>query len=798
MLQAFQQSTLAAAGKVDLSITSTTGDPFPEDTVDKVRKIEGINAAAPSLQQNVTLPPSKKREISVISIVGIEPANSRKVSTFPISKGVFIKSTDKNKVVMNVNAADKLNVKPGDVLKVPSSTGTTDLQVVGLLKNPSLPGVEQVFVPLDTAQSIFDAEGKINTIEAAYKVGADRTAIKKEVNQKLGENYKIGTLGSGTELVASLKTGQFAYNLFGIMALLMGAFIILNTFRTAVAERRHDIGMLRAIGASRKTILGTFLVEGLFQGIIGTALGIVFGYLFVTGFFRVIGPIYKEVLHFSFDIKFVFDTVLFIEAVVLGIGVAVAGALLPAISASKITPVEALRPAIGDVYEKITGKRAWIGLVIILLAAGMLITGNISLAGLSITLFFIGMILVAPVLIKPIADLMSKLSNVLMPSESTLAKGNVTRQPNRAAITASAIMISLAVVISLSGLISSIFAGFTSYLDKSMGSDFLIIPRSIVLSSGNVGAGPKLAKDIRNINGMGTVTSLRLAKTKADASAVQAIGIDPKTYPDVATLEFSEGSSEASFDKLSEGRFLIANGIYAGQKGIKKGDKLKLLTLNGKKTYTVAGIGSDYLNAKLSTIYISQKNMEKDFNIKSDIMFLANAKPGANDSQVKTKLEKVVNNYPAFTLYDKAGFRRVQLDIFDQSLALFNILLALLALPTLLALINTLTINVVSRIHELGMLRAVGGTRGQIKLMITAESLMLASIGSAFGILAGVWLGYVLVGAMNSTAFITPYYFPWAGILIAIAAALFFGVLASLIPARQAARLDIVKALHYE
>lgn len=795
-IQAFQKNTLAIAGKVDLSVTSRTGEAFAPGIADKVRSVDGVADVTPSLKLNMSLPPGETG-VTALGVVGVDPSAAQKVRSYPLQTGRFLKISDANAVAVSTNLARQLKLKVGDTLTVPSASGTTQLKVVGLLKMPSQPGVEQVYVPLKTAQDIFAQDQRINSVEATYTAAADRTAVTREVRTKLGSGYKLGAVEMGTELFASIQIGQFAMNLFGLMALLMGAFIILNTFRTAVAERRHDIGMLRAIGASKRTILGAFLAEGVLQGAIGAALGVVAGYGLALALFAAINPIVKQYLHFSVSAP-PFELNNLIIASSLGVGVAVLGALAPAFSASRVTPVEALRPAVGETYERATRWRAWAGAVVVAIAVATLLTRSMSLAGLGVVLFLIGIVLVAPALIKPISDVMGLATDLLFRRESSLAKSNVARQPNRAAITASAVMISLAILIGMSGVITSIFDGFTSYLDKSMGTDFLVMPQSLILSSGNVGAAPELGEKIKAIDGMGPVASFRLARTQVNGTAVQVIGIDPKTFSSIATLDFSEGSTSRSFDKLTSGRYLIANGIYAAQNGLKEGRKLTLSTPEGDRVYTVAAIGSDYLNAKLSTVYTSQANLARDFHAEADILFLANAQPGADTAEVHRELNRVLSAFPAFTLYDVATWRKLQLEAFNQSQVFFYMLIMLLALPSLLALINTLTINIVARMHEIGMLRAVGGTRRQIRRMILAESLMLASIGTAFGIMAGLWLGYVLVGAMNSAGFKMPYYFPWGGILMTIAVGLIFGVLASVLPARQAARVNIVDALHYE
>jgi len=319
-----------------------------------------------------------------------------------------------------------------------------------------------------------------------------------------------------------------------------------------------------------------------------------------------------------------------------------------------------------------------------------------------------------------------------------------------------------------------------------------------VLSQGNVAAGPRLAEEVRHTPGIGAVGTLRLGRGKIAGGDVQVIGIDPKTYPEVASFEWASGTTDAALPKLDTGRWILANGIYAAQHGVTLGQALEIETPNGMRTYHVAGVGNDYLNAKLSTIYVSQENLARDFNVTSDLLIMANRLPGASEKTVKSKLDAIVTDFPAFRLYESAQWRNEQLTTFDQTMVIFYALMAALALPSLLALVNTLAISVLARTREIGMLRAVGSTRRQVRRMVMAESLLLSAIGTALGVVSGVWLGYALVLATNSSGYIVPYYFPWGGIVATVIIGMTFGVIAALIPARSAAKLDVVEALHFE
>ncbi|MCS7281890.1 MAG: ABC transporter permease [Anaerolineae bacterium] len=799
MLQAFRQTVLATMGKVDLVFTSVTDGPFPADRIELVRGIEGIAEVTGSLRRNVLLPPSvaSRAGLNAITLVGVEPGVAVRLRHYPLKEGRFLTDEDGDAIVVSKGLAEKLGLSIGSALTLPSATGTTDFEVVGILDMPSIPGVEEAFVPLSAAQRLLGMPGQINVIEAVVKPGVNRDEVEKAALVALGNLFKAEPPDLGEELIASLQMGEVAFAIMGVMALAIGAFIILNTFRTVVVERRHDLGMLRAVGASRRVVVGLILAESLLQGLLGTAIGLAAGYGLAWVLLLTVKSVMQQYLRMEAAVPIITLPNL-LTAAVLGIGATLAGGLWPALSAGRVTPLEALRPVVPGAYERAAKKRGIVGAVLIVLAALGLLTGNFNLVALGTVLFMVGLVLVAPILVGPLSRLFGRLLALMFAREGRLAEGNLARQPNRAAVTASALMVGLAMVLALAGMVTSIFDGFMSYIDHSLRADFLLMPASLVLGGGNVGAGPELMEEVRGVPGVTGATTLRLGAAAVNGLTIQVIGVDPQTYPQLSGLVFRYGDPEEAFAALGRERAMIVNGVFAAQRRVRVGDVLTLQTPAGEREYRVVGVGSDYLNAKLVTAYISHANLERDFYQTADLLVMVEAAEDADMAAVQARLEKIVQKYPSFVLTEWRSFREEQERVFGQSVSLFNVIGVMFALPSLLAMVNTLTINVMERTREIGVLRAVGSTRRQIRRMVLAESLLLGALGTAFGILAGLWLGYVLVQGMNVSGFVIPYYFPYTGILIAVAVGLLIGVGAAVVPARRAAQLDVVAALRYE
>ncbi|HEY6040844.1 MAG TPA: FtsX-like permease family protein, partial [Anaerolineae bacterium] len=488
-MNAFQKSVLSASGQADVLITHKTGESFSATTLNKIKNIDGIAVIAGSVERVINLPPDfygKNSTVSALSLVGVDPTLAPSLHDYRITQGRFLKQGDGNVAVISERLADSIGVKLNDTMKLPTTQGVVRLTIVGLIPGRALIGNEQVLMPLTQAQKLLDTPGRINVIEAnlTTKVKPQADTIVDAIKAQLGNTYTFGGLSSGSEFLGALQIGQVLINMFGVLALAMGGFIIFNTFRTIVAERRHDIGMLRAIGANRVTIISLVLTEGLVQGIVGTAIGIGLGYLLGLAITAGTAPLMKQFV--NVELTTVVEPGLVIISIVLGVGVTLFAGLLPALSASRVTPMEALRPSLGDTMQRISRVSVGVGAVMIAIAVIGLLTGFFPLVALGGVLFLIGLVLVAPALVKPVANWFGVLLAVIFARDGTgdLAKGNLTRQPSRAAITASATMIGLAIVVGAGGMMFSLTGTVLGMFNRSLGSDYLLIPPSIAAWKG--------------------------------------------------------------------------------------------------------------------------------------------------------------------------------------------------------------------------------------------------------------------------------------------------------------------------
>ncbi len=819
MLQAFQSTMLAASDQVDVTVRLKSGDAFSAGLVNQVRSVEGVQSAQALMARPVNLPanfydhdPATPDRVSVLTLVGLDPEAAQGVRPYAVRAGRFLTPGDTDAAVIAASLAEPLGLSLGSTLSLPTARGLARLTVVGIRSPRAMPGSEEVLVTLGEAQALLDSPGQATAIEAnlTSKDEARRGTTTEAIQDLLGPQFTTEALSSEGNMYAALQAANVGFTAFGALALFMGAFIIFNTFRTIVAERRRDIGMLRAIGASRSTVIGVFVVEGLIQGVAGTILGMLLGYLLAWAGTAAVSPLMGQFVHLQLGMPRVTPGIV-IVSIVVGVGVTLAAGLFPALAAGRVTPMEVLRPSqTGPSLRRSIGARAIAGMVLVLLALVALLSSNTGLLALGVVLFMIGLVLVAPLLVRPLSLVFGAILALFFARQGTgsLAQGNLARQPTRAAVTASTTMIALAIVVALAGMMVSISDGFLSVLRKSLGSDYLFVPPSVGVWQNNVGATTSLADRLRAIDGVERVSTMRFAAAALDAPArtvkggtgqtVSILGIDPVDYPLVSTLTFNDGSAARAYAALAEGRSLIANPILAASIGVRVGDLVPLETPEGRLEYRVVGIASDFLNAKVGTAFISQAAMASDFHRTEDVFIQLNLRAGADVAAAAAAIKNAALDYPQFSVFEGKAYFKEMSGLFAAIFPALYLLFIFMTLPALISTLNTLAISVIERTREIGVLRAVGTTRGQVQRIVLAESILLAAFGIAFGLASGLYLGYLLVRTMSGLGFPCFYIFPWQGVTAAVIVGLGVGVLAAIVPARKAARLEIVEALRYE
>jgi putative ABC transport system permease protein len=397
-----------------------------------------------------------------------------------------------------------------------------------------------------------------------------------------------------------------------------------------------------------------------------------------------------------------------------------------------------------------------------------------------------------------VARLFSPLITLWFASEGDLARGNLLRQPGRAAITASTLMIGLTVFILIAAAVNSFDQFIVNLTNSTFTSDVLILPQTMGLYGSVVGADEQLTNRLRALPEVQTVGGLRYATSTTNNQTIQVLGIDPDVYPQVSSFDFVQGKPEEVFPALNTGRVAILNSLAVSTLKVGVGSDLNVQTVEGPQTYHVAGIANDPLSMKLNTLIISQANLQADFHKAEDVMLMINLKPGADRKAALDEINRVLQDYPQFSARLTGEYRAMIVNLSTSGLNALYALGILILIPATLGLLNTLTINVMERTREIGVVRAVGGSRVQVRRMVIAEALLLGLFGAATGVIAGVAASYGFITAFSSIGWKMPYQFPLFGVGAALLLAILLALGSSVLPARNAARLDIIRALQYE
>ncbi|MGC8827443.1 MAG: ABC transporter permease, partial [Anaerolineae bacterium] len=324
MMQSFRQNMLSAAGEVDITIGHVSGSPFRLSALDVVRSTEGVARAGGLLRQTVLLPASEAAgtQVNSVSVVGVELEPAHQTRSYPLAEGRWLEPGDADVAVIPASLAEQLGLRVGGEFILPAAEGQVRLRIVGTVHTVALPGAEEVYMPLETAQRVLNLEGYINAIEVLVKAGEDREVVRDRLLERLGAGYSTVLPEFGQEFMTSMEIGEKFFQVIGILALIMGGFIIFNTFRTVVAERRYDIGLLRAIGATRRSILRLILTESLVQGVLGTAAGLAAGYFLAVVTLALIRPVAHDFLRMELG-EPVFSLANLFTAIFMGIGVTI-------------------------------------------------------------------------------------------------------------------------------------------------------------------------------------------------------------------------------------------------------------------------------------------------------------------------------------------------------------------------------------------------------------------------------------------------------------------------------------------
>ena len=782
----------------------------PGPTLAKVRQVDGVESAVGSVSGifHVVGEDGKAESgskstlfVSGRDFAAPDPAGSEIVSGHqPSSPG---------QIELEEGWARQEGLQAGDRLRLATPSGLAVLTVSGIFKlqtSLDLGGYGTAALPVQTARQLTGKRGVWDEVDVIAADGVSIPALQQRIAAVVGPGVEVATpAGKGEEANEAMASLDIVLYFFSGMAIFVGGFLILNSFNMTVLQRIREIGTLRALGASRRRIATSVVGEALILSVIGCALGLALGILLA----EVLGAAMRS--FFGLPLAALDVTVgAGITAIVVGLLATVAGSLYPALRAGRISPIRALTGGIG--IEKPPGaRRAIAGAVLFfpgLAIGGLFWFSNqrgalAALVGIGSTVtMFVGMVLLAPFVVMPIVRLLAIPARAIMPAEGRLAADSLRANPLRTSATAAALVVTLSVVVVNSMMSTSFIGTINSELDARFARDLTVQP------AGYSSYGPpmsgidnSLREKIAALPGAGTVTPQRIVYTThlpGSDSPGLLTAVDPSQWPRVDHSGYEGASTEQAMTGIARGGAVLGKGL-ADEAGLAIGDTL---TLNGASGQVRAPIVAtvDTLESGGNVVTISLATMKRVYGIESDSILAVTAASPGQRKQLGAEVDRLLErDYPGFEAVSNQEVKQQYGDAIDQQFAFFNAIIGIAVVVGLLGIINTLSMSVLERTREIGVLRALGGSRWRIRRAMLDESLLISLAGSFAGIVAGLLVGAVWIFSVRESSLVGLQLLIPTGILIVIAVlGVVIGTLAAILPARRAARLDPLQALTYE
>ncbi|QIX25726.1 FtsX-like permease family protein [Nocardioides sp. JQ2195] len=702
-----------------------------------------------------------------------------------------------NEVAIDVDAAEKAGYEVGDTVTLATSgtPPTMKVKLTGLVEFGSggLNGATLTVFDTKFLQDTFFGGKDVYTsisLNAADGVSQEELAaaaqevLPKDVVARTGDESVKKNKASLDEIMGFLKTFLLV---FAGVALVVGIFLIINTFSILVAQRSRELALLRALGASRGQVNRSVITEALVVGLVGSTVGLGLGYLLALLLRFLFGRFGLDLGGAEFPVSG--WTIFWSYAV--GLVVTTIAAVLPAVRASRIPPMAALRDDVA-LPEATLRKRMIAGAVLVVLGAGGMIGGlagsgttGLVLIGAGILFILIGVALMSALLGRPLLSLFAVAYRRIFGSVGNLAAQNTLRNPRRTGATASALMIGLALMSMMSIFGSSASASTDATIGKSLTSQFIV--------SNAVGQpfSPDVARQIRKLPTVAGVAALRQAFPKVDGKVVYAVAVKAEDL----RFAFRVPVASGSLDDLQPGTVAISAN-QAENLGLDIGDPVTLEFQAGEVTLKVV---ATFLDGGVvpGNYMVTPDTFVKGGMVPLDSMVFVTKKDDAETADLEAGIERITEDLPTVTVKDPEGFADEQKTQINQFLYMIYGLLGLSVIIAILGVVNTLSLSVIERTREVGLLRAVGLSRRQLRTMIRLESVVVAVFGALLGMVMGVVFGSTLVWALEDQG-LTELSIPWGMLAIFVLASAVLGVLAAVFPARRAARLDVLKAIATE
>ncbi|MEY2780136.1 MAG: hypothetical protein RL623_1316 [Actinomycetota bacterium] len=714
-----------------------------------------------------------------------------KGALWTISDGKFPENS--TEVALDEASAKSGKFVVGDKVKVVAQAGSREFTLVGIasygdVRSPG--GATFALFDLVTAQEFLAKPGFIDNILISGDGSVSDEALAKAISAVIPSSYKTETL-TGAEITKETQDQiGSALSFFGILlstfsyiALGVGSFVIYNVFSISAAQRQRENALLRAIGASKKQVTRAMLIESVVVGLFGSVIGLFAG----IGLSKALSALLKAA---GIDLPsggLVVPSSAVINTIVVGMIVTVTSAWLPARRAGRVPPLAAMRETAIEVVA-LTRRRTVFGLVLIALGAASIIAvtrgASNTWLGIGILFVFSGTITLGPVIARPVALLLGRPAETLRGVTGTMARQNSARNPKRTSRTASPVLIGVALVTAVAALAASIRTQIDGVFTEQFKGDYAINTNA----RGFGGLSPSLADDINSLPEVERATGFGLLTVKIEGKGQYLTTINPATVEGV----FDIGLTSGKYSDLTPETIFVSQ-QYVENNDAALGDKIVVTLADAQvKSLTIAGI---YEFDDLAGKYTVSRDLVKDSTVISfDLGVYIKVKPGVSDESARSALQAAVDKYGQGELLSKREYIDLQSGQINQLLGLIYGLLFLSVIIAVVGIIITLLLSVFERQREIGLLRAVGMTKSQVRTTVRWESVITSLLGAVVGIVLGVGLGWVIVYALRDQG-LSSFSVPVSSTISILIMAFVIGVLAAVYPAWRATRVNLLSAI---
>ena len=804
---AFKGTDVSISAKTAFDLDDFTQAPptVPVAALARVKQVDGVKAAEGSIFDSTATILDKKGDPIGVGGAPQSIASTSSVpqlDAFDFTGGRAPRNPDE--VALDESTADREDFKLGDTVRVAGSGRTEPFKLVGLLTlggSGSIGGSSIALFTLPEAQLLTGKQRRFDAISVVAAPGVTPEQLRDRIAKALGPKFDVKTGQQEQEDQASdIREGlsflRIFLNVFAGIALFVGAFLIFNTFSITVAQRLREIALLRTLGASRGQVLRSVLTEGLVIGFAGSLIGLGLGALIATGLQSLLG---------SFGIELPKSgLVLSARTVILSLGIGMAitlvSALLPALRATRIPPIAALQE--GARLPRGRGAKFLVPIAIALFVAGLIVVvlglpkdddTGLLIRGGGALIAFIGFGLLTPKFVVPLASFIGRPGQAVRGITGRLARENTMREPGRTAITASALMIGVALVTFALIFTSSIKATLAEAVDQNLLGNAVALDRGGQFQPFAAKALDELAtdKDVEYVGGISDAQAL-VSKTK-EPSFIS--GVDPRTFAKLYDMDIIDGPDDA-ISRLSPATAIVDDD-YAKKNGLKLGDSLAMVTATGAllAPRIIATKSESGAYALTQNVIVPNSVTSSAFDVNKYVFGLMQLRDGVDTKKVTKRLnDQIEKTYPRMKVQTSGQFQDEQKEQINVFLGIIFGLLGLSIIVAIFGIVNTLVLAITERTRELGLLRAIGTSRRQVRSMVRYESVITALIGTVLGCVVGILFGLAVALPSTDISFAIPY----VSIVVVLILGAIVGVFAAIWPAWRASKLNVLEALSYE